>query len=143
MAGRAPQSENVPGISDVRSLAPEKHGAVDRIAACIAARLIGRFENRRMPAHPGCVGTSARKAPFAGHAITTVNGERLGNARRRPPSNQCVGCAKDFASNFRLQKSGGMRGDSRLCKAPGRARIRCRKCLDDLVESDEIDAAAT
>ena len=36
-----------------------------------------------------------------------------------------------------------MRGDSRLCKAPGRARIRCRKCLDDLVESDEIDAAAT
>src|SRR5262245_54798602 len=89
------------------------------------------------------VGASARKSPFAGDAITAIDSECLRNARRWPPSEKGVGCAKDLACNFRGQETGGMRAHSRLCKTPGGARINRRERLDDLVERDEIDVAAT
>src|SRR5262249_6819432 len=93
--------------------------------------------------HPSGVGASARKSPFAGDAITTIDSECLRNARRWPPSEKGVGCAKDLACNFRGQETGGMRAHSRLCKTPGGARISRPERLDHLVESDEIDVAAT
>jgi hypothetical protein len=131
----------VPGVLDVRLVAGEQHGAIDRIAFCIPARLIRGFENRRMPAHPGCIGAATRKSPLAGDAVAAIDDHGFGNPRWRTPRDQRVGRPKDFARNFRIEKSGRVRTRSRLCKTPSRARIGCRDRLDDLVEGDEIDGA--
>ena len=142
VARGAAQPGDVPGVLDVRPVAAEEHGAIDRIAFCIPARLIGGFENRRMPAHPGGVGAAARKSPFAGDAVAAVDGDGLGHSRGRPPGDQRVGCPKDLARNFWVEKSGRVRARGCLCKTPGRACIGRRDRLDDLIEGDEIDGAA-
>src|SRR5262249_56292201 len=50
---------------------------------------------------------------------------------------------KVLGGNFGGQDAGGVRADGGLCKTPGGVRISRRKRFDDLVERDEIDAAAT
>ena len=87
-----------------------------------------------MPAHPGGVRAAARKSPFAGDAVAAVDDDGLGNTRGWPPRDQRVGCPKDLACNFRVEKSRRVGACNRLCKTPGRTRIgRCDR-LDDLIE---------
>ena len=77
VAGGAAQPKNVPGVLDVRLLPAEEHGAVDRIAASIPARFVV-LEDGRVPAHPGGVGATAGKPPFAGDAVAARDGNGLG-----------------------------------------------------------------
>src|SRR6516165_556982 len=89
-----------------------------------------------MPAHPSGVGAAARKSPLAGDAVAALDDNGLGNTRGRPPRDQRVGCPKDLACNFRVEKSGRVRARDRLCKTPGRTRVgRCDR-LDDLIEGE-------
>jgi hypothetical protein len=78
-----------------------------------------------MPAHPVGIGAPARKSPFAGDAVAAVDDNGLGNTRGRPPRDQRVGCPKDLACNFRVEKSGRLRARNCLCKTPGRTSCRC------------------
>src|SRR5262249_2396543 len=142
VASGAAQPDDVPGILDVCLRAGEQHGAIDWIAACIPARLVGGFEPRRMPAHPGGVGAAARKSPFAGDAVAAVDNDGFGNPRGWPPCEQRVGCPKDLACNFRVEKSRRVGARNRLCETPGRTRIvRCHR-LDDLLDWDDVAEAA-
>src|SRR5262249_15958109 len=136
VARGAAQPDDVPGVLDVGLLAAEEHGAIDRIAFRIPARLIRGFEDRRMPAHPGGVGAAAGKSPFAGDAVTAVDDDGLGYSRGRPPPEQRVGCPKHLVCNFWVEKSGRVRARGRLCKTPGRACIRGRDRLDNLLEGE-------
>src|SRR5262249_56092920 len=65
VAGRAAQPDDVPGVLDVRLLAAEQHGAVDRSAACISARPIGGFGKPRMPPPPRGIRAPPRQTPFS------------------------------------------------------------------------------
>src|SRR6516162_5549577 len=90
-----------------------------------------------MPAHPSGVGAAARKSPLAGDAVAALDDNGLGNTRGRPPREQRVGCPKDLACNFRVEKSGRVRARDRLCKTPGRTRVgRCDR-LDDLMKGED------
>jgi hypothetical protein len=47
----------------------------------LAGMAKAEFEHRRMPAHAGGVGATARKSPFAGDAVAAVDDNSLGNTR--------------------------------------------------------------
>src|SRR5215813_14848626 len=94
-----------------------------------------------MPAHPGGVGAAAGKSPFAGDAVTAVDDDGLGYSGGRPPCDRRVGRPKDLVCNFRVEKSGRVRARGRLCKTPGRACIRGRDRLDNLIEGEKVGFA--